>query len=711
MKIIMKILCISFVFILLYPVFMSVSANEAYKTYTYSYNGDELVSPDAYVYSHAYSGDELGIGKLSQPDGMCADNKENVYIADTKNNRVICLDKNFKVKYNISSFKNDSGANGDLFNNPDGVYATDSGSLYVADTENERIVEFNAEDGKLMRVIPRPVSKLLDGYVYKPNSIAVDAAGRIYVVSKSVNVGVVVLEADGSFSGFLGAKKVTPDVSDLIWRYFMTKQQKENSVKLIPSSYNNLAIDDIGFIYVTTSSYKDWEIQGYLYFRMQTDQFAPIRRINTLGYDVLNRKGFYPPAGDVNFKLTNNPVDGASQIVDVALYKNGIYSLLDQKRSKVFTYDIDGNLLYAFGGMGTQDGLAGRSTAIAYKGSDILQLDAENGKIIDYKITAYGNTLISAIELNNQRNYEQSIEKWKNVLKLNNNMEIAYSAMGQIYMTQEKYTSALDCFKLSSEVNYYSKAYGEIRKQYIRAYAIPIVIIFILLIILLLKFFKYTKRINLEGQSIQVKKTLYRQLIYAFHIIFKPFDGFYDMKHEKRASVKSATIILIATICSFIFKKIFTGYIFGGRNAGFDLMGSIMLVLLPFLLWCIANWCLTTLMDGEGKFRDIYMATVYGLVPMILINIPVTILSNFMTLEEGTMLTFATTVFYGWSFLLILAGIMTIHNYTFLKNMATTLCTVIGMGIIMFISLLFLNVIQKFIAFGVNIYNEIAFRL
>lgn len=709
---IMNLISSLLVLMIIFGISTSIHADEAYKTYTYSYNHKELLSPHAYEYKTSYSGSDFGISKFVEPNDMFVDNNDNIYIADTKNNRIVILDKNFTKSTIINQFINPKTNNSETFNNPGGVFVTNDMHLYVADTDNERIVQIDARTGKCIRIIPRPKSKLLDDYVYRPDSLVVDAANRIYVVSKTVNVGVVALEADGSFSGFLGAKKVNPDISDIIWRYFMTKKQKENSIKQIPSSYNNIAIDSIGFLYVTTNTIKDWELQGYIYFKMKNDKFAPVRRLNTIGTDVLLRDGFYPPAGDANFIITNDPGDGASQIIDVALNKSGTYSILDQKRNKVFTYDDNGYLLHAFGGTGTQNGLVGRATAISYSGNDLLLLDAQNGKIIRYSMTKYGKTLNEAIELTNERKYQLSQEKWQEVLKLNNNMEMVYSANGQIYLIQEKYKEALEAFKLCNDVKNYSIAYAQMRKVAMRKYAVPFLFIILLLIIALLKMTKWIKKTNRIGQDRQLKQTLLRQLIYSHHILFHPFDGFYDMKYENRAGVKSGAIILTTTTMSFIFKNIFSGYIYNNGDIGsIDLMSGITTVLIPFTLWCVANWCLTTLMDGEGKAKDIFTATSYALVPMLFINIPVTIISNFVTIDEVSLLSFITSIFYGWSFLLILIGSMTIHGYTFTKNIVTSTLTVGGMGVILFIVLLFLNIIQKLIAFGVNIYTEIAFRL
>ena len=124
-------------------------------------------------------------------------------------------------------------------------------------------------------------------------------------------------------------------------------------------------------------------------------------------------------------------------------------------------------------------------------------------------------------------------------------------------------------------------------------------------------------------------------LKYAGHVIFHPFDGFWDLKHEKRGSLAAANIILLALTLTMILQRQLTGFVFN-TNVVEELNIVIIFssVFVVFLLWCISNWSLTSLMDGEGTFRDIYITSAYALVPMILIYLPLIPLSNAFTNDE-----------------------------------------------------------------------------
>ena len=128
------------------------------------------------------------------------------------------------------------------------------------------------------------------------------------------------------------------------------------------------------------------------------------------------------------------------------------------------------------------------------------------------------------------------------------------------------------------------------------------------------------------------------------------------------------------------------------------------------MLWAIANWCLTTLFDGEGSFKDIVIAVGYSLLPVILTLIPTTFASNFMVSSEIDVLNFITNVGLIWAGLLIFTGMMVTHDYSIGKNLVTTIGTLIGIIFIMFISVLFVTLLGKVVSFVTNIITEIRYN-
>ncbi|ANY70255.1 hypothetical protein BBD42_29945 [Paenibacillus sp. BIHB 4019] len=198
---------------------------------------------------------------------------------------------------------------------------------------------------------------------------------------------------------------------------------------------------------------------------------------------------------------------------------------------------------------------------------------------------------------------------------------------------------------------------------------------------------------------------------YSLHVAFHPFDGFWDLKYENKGKLRIALAILLAVTVTMILKRQYAGYVVNYNHPlelnSFD---ELKYIVLPFLLWCVANWSLTTLMDGEGKFKEIVIATGYALLPLILIYLPNMLLSNVITLREASfyyLLESAAALWFVW---LLFIGTMTVHQYTVTKTIMTMLLTVVVMGVIIFLGLLFFSLIQQIVSFVYTIYQELSLR-
>ncbi len=693
---------------------LAVSAGTPYATYTYSSTGKVLTSPAAYVPDTVVNTAYMGItGTIDDPRDMFVGPDQKVYVVDAASARVIVLDRYYKFIFEINSFTNEHGVP-DTFANPSGVFVNEE-YIYVCDTDNNRIVMFDLE-GNYIKIVPKPESNLFEeGSIYKPVACAVDDYGRIFVVSSTTYQGIIVLNDKGEFFGFIGAQKVSIGALDIIWRAIQTDDQREMSEEYISTEFNNISIDKDNFIYVTTSSINENDQQNAMNSKSKASDFAPVKKLNASGADVMKRNGFYPPSGEVDvvsFATSGEVITGPSKIIDAAVGPEGTWSIIDEKRSKVFTYDDNGTLLFTFGDKGQQVGNIDSVEAVAYQGDKILLLDKTNDNIVVYRRTEYGDLLAQAIRHDNERQYDKTIDDWTEILKRNNNFDAAYIQIGASLYRQGDYEGSMDYYKSAYNTAGYSESFKEIRKEWANTWFWIIPIVIVVICVLIAKFFGYANKVNKRAALKVGRRSLKEELLYAFHVIFHPFDGFWDLKHEKRGSIRSAFVILIITIIAYFYNTIGQGYIFNPRpSTAFNIMGAVSAVLAPLLLWVIANWCLTTLFEGEGSMSDIFTASCYALTPLPLLIIPVTIASNFLTASEGGILTMISSFAYIWMGLLIFFGMMVTHDYSIGKNILTCIATIVGMAFIMFIGILFSSLMAKIVSFVTNIVEEITYRL
>ena len=716
MKKLSKVFALLLSFVLLAGMLCQVSAASApYETYTYSITGEVLTSPPAYVpATDIIDTNDLGI---TSPKDIFVDEKGggNIYISDQMENKVgqvVVCDPTFKILYTISGFINEHG-NPDKLQTPSGLFVYKN-LLYVCDTDNARIVVFDIqaekEEDRFQFIIEAPNADIMGtDTVFRPVAVGVNDSGTTYIVSDQTFSGVIALNPDGSFQAFLGAQKTAVSLAVRIRRMIFPTVTTES---YISTPYQNLTMDDEGQIWATIifGTTEEKSLTAAIQSLSTDATYAPIKRLNAKGDDIMVRNGFAMPAGEINFSDIKGMTQetGPSKLVDIAMGPNGMWSVVDSKRGKIYTYDMEGNLLFAFGDKGQQQGHLSNPVAITYCGSDIYVLD--NDSIVIYERTDYGDIIDQALMHNADRKYSEAFKDWQDILRRNQNFDAAYVGIGKNLYRQGQYEEAMSYYESAHETKNYSVAFQAWRKQSTEKSIGWIALITVVVVVALSKAFGYIGRKNKEGIVKVGKRTLWEEFLYGFYVILHPFDGFWDLKHEKRGSVRGGLCILAITVLAVVYNTIGSAYLFGGGAKKVNIVGPMMTVLVLVGLWCLANWCLTTLFDGEGSLKDIFIATTYALVPIPIIMIPATIATHFCSLAEAEFITLALGIAYVWTGMLIIFGSMTTHGYSMGRNIAISFFTIIGMVFITFMAVLFWNLITRMIAFVTDIVTEISYR-
>ncbi len=722
MKKVTRILVFVMMLLMVFPI--ASFAIIPYETYTYGIDGWAVPSPDAYVpdimVDSAYIG-ELAGGldtPLMEPSDIEADANGNIYITDRGNNRIVVLDYEYRLKYIIKDFVNDSGVD-DGFNKPSSTFVVNDGDvkgLYVCDTGNSRILVFDLETGEIVREINKPKSTLLVDDKYSPVSCVVDKYGRLYVTASDRTEGIMVMTSNGKLINFIGAPKVTVTAREALLR--IINPAAANMLTFVPTSFTSLDLDQSSqeFVYATCIFGEDYKDKQTASIQSKDGVYSPVRLLNAKGADIMNRNGFFDPAGEVDIMSSDiagestEQVTDASQIKDITSGPNGVWSIIDANRCKIYTYDNDGNLLYIFGDKGNQLGNLTLAQAITYQGNKILVLDIKSNSFTVYRRTEYGNLLDEAIELQNLREYDLSIEKWEDVLARNNNFDTAYVAIGKSLHRAGDYSEAIGYFQNAYDIENYATAFKEVRKEVMEIWFIPMIVLIVFVFVLFGKLMGWVGKVNLAAQTKSGRKSLKEELCYGTHIIFHPFDGFWDLKHEQRGSVRASIIYIIVTILAFYYQDIGRGYYQNPQGAYGTIFSSAASVLVILILWVVGNWCFTTLFDGEGNMKNIFIATSYALFPVPIFVIVSTILTNVFVGDEAQIASMLVVLAYIWMAFLLIIGMQVIHDFTMGKNIVMILCSLVGMVFIVFVALLFTTLASKMIGFVETLIDEISFR-
>lgn len=198
---------------------------------------------------------------------------------------------------------------------------------------------------------------------------------------------------------------------------------------------------------------------------------------------------------------------------------------------------------------------------------------------------------------------------------------------------------------------------------------------------------------------------------YFGYTLTHPMDGFYWIRHKDYGSVPIAILMIILFSISFSLNRLYASFVVNETDPrSVNSLTELAGVLILFLLVCVGNWSITCLMDGEGRFKDIIIAVGYGITPATVGLVLATLLSRVIADNEQAFYGLVIAIGIAYAVILVLMGIMQVHNYTLGKTLITLFLTFIAVLIIIFLALLLFNLVSQVITFFKSIYLELIFR-
>ena len=193
-------------------------------------------------------------------------------------------------------------------------------------------------------------------------------------------------------------------------------------------------------------------------------------------------------------------------------------------------------------------------------------------------------------------------------------------------------------------------------------------------------------------------------------ILTSPIKGFYEMKFERKGTLKLALINFLLLSVSMAFMNQYTSILVNPMhplwmNSIFDFFQNTLVL----ILFCVSNWSVTSITNGEGRFREILMTVCYAMTPLILILIPATLFSNILSMQEVAFFHLLVSFGVFWFVVLVFVGLIVIHDYTVAKAIVTAFLTFFSLVIIVFLITLVFTLVQQLYVFIVSIYREVSF--
>jgi sugar lactone lactonase YvrE len=333
-----------------------------------------------------------------------------------------------------------------------GIFITPQGDIYVAEPAAERVLHFNA-GLEPVRVLGRPENiPIRENAVFRPMKVAVDLHGRIYIIAESIFDGMVELNPDGTFNRYFGVVEARPTTAELFWRTLQSPQQRIRSRLFLPVNFTNLTVDGEGFVYATMSD---------------AGTTVGANKLNARGVNVMRRPHSDHFVGDMSFnRFGFNVPFGPSIISIIEVTDFGVYYVFDNNRNRVFAYDQDGYMLFAFGGSGSREGMTGSVNGMTMaSGGRLAFTDQTNRSIEIFERTEYGNLLMSAAERQYRNDYAGAAAYWEEVLRFNPFFQYAYLGVGIALYRQGYFEEAMIYFRYGQNPEFYSMAYHRVRSD------------------------------------------------------------------------------------------------------------------------------------------------------------------------------------------------------------------------------------------------------
>ena len=191
----------------------------------------------------------------------------------------------------------------------------------------------------------------------------------------------------------------------------------------------------------------------------------------------------------------------------------------------------------------------------------------------------------------------------------------------------------------------------------------------------------------------------------------KLYQGYNEFKVEKKGKMYAAISILVAYVLVQILAYKYTGPVVNVNNPHeFNSIKIIIFGVLPVVLIAVANWSITSLFDGKGKMKEIFMMICYSYFPLVVCGLLRMIISNFVITDEVLFLTIIDIVGYVGTGYMLFMGLVVIHEYGIFKTIVSVLGTVLAILIILFMALLIFDLANQVISFFASIYKEIMTR-
>ena len=666
--------------LLLLPAAAGRAQDAGARAYLYDSFGDTVPVPQPYESTGLIEFPRLACGALEYPQDLFVDGRGDLYVADTGHGRILKISPRGEVLLQIRNASLPS---------PVGLFVDDrDGGIWAADSSTNRVLHFD-RDGTLVRAYPPPTSDVLpEGYIYSPTRVLVDRRGWLLVIGTGSSGGIIQMDPDGGFQGFFGANPAPVDLVRRIVRAVASAEQLRSQLLQSLQPYTDFDLAADGAVVTVT----------------ETLAANQIRRINALGVST------FPPG------LYGDSV--TARLAFVATDADGILTVMDRSSLRLFQYGRDGDLLFVWGGSGTQRGTFQGAAGIAVDRSTgtLYVLDGVANTVQAFRPTPFALLVHEGAARYAEGRYEDALATWVEVRRRDASYPLANRGIGKVLLRMgtrlgrlDYLEAAMDRYREAGDRVRFSEAFAAHRRLWIQR-ALPAIIV-----ALVAAFAAAWTAAVVARRRRRTPGELRRRHASPFalwRVLSHPFQVMQDVKWEYGPATRGAAVL---SLCLFAGSRLVqlagTAFHYSvGDPAAVNLAAEMARLLLPWFTWVAANYLVTAIFRGEGTVGRIFSASAFALVPLTLGMLLATGLSHLLSLDESVVYRAVQNAMYAWSGVLFLLGAATVHDYRLRATLGTTLLSLAGIVVLWGVGVLVLGLVSTAVGFVVDVVREVASR-
>ena len=195
----------------------------------------------------------------------------------------------------------------------------------------------------------------------------------------------------------------------------------------------------------------------------------------------------------------------------------------------------------------------------------------------------------------------------------------------------------------------------------------------------------------MRGSNVRTAKRAAKGKISAGQLfpimLFHPLEAFDIIKLERDTQIKvwpAILLVLLAGVEKYASNFLVSFQFRQKELSGVNLWIEMAYVIIPFAVWVIANFCMTAIMDGESKPKEIFVTSAYCLAPFIVLT-PVRV----------------------WVVLLLFFALLRQNDYGQVKAIGVTLLCILFMVIFMAVFIFLASLTIQLVSSVQEVFQEI----